>query len=205
MADPVFTVGGLATGMDTQSMIDKLVSLESRPLTLLQKHQSAFKSQVSTLGDISSKLAELQTAAKSLGANGALGLKTTSTNTAFSATPGTSAVAGSYDIQVQHLATPTKLRSDAFQSGDTVSIKLYARNACVGSGKNSGRARLWFNDSAANSRFDGTIGDPRTYFLRDAFVLATTPGPGPKRTIDVGAGAKCSPYKTFGTWSTTVP
>jgi hypothetical protein len=98
----------------------------------------------------------------------------------------------------------TPVGGATFQSGDTVSIKLYVRNACTGSGKNSGRARLWFNDSAANSRFNATIGDPRTYFLRDAFVLATSPGPGPKRTIDVAAGAKCSPYKTFGTWSTTV-
>jgi len=87
-----------------------------------------------------------------------------------------------------------------------VSITLYVRNACTGSGKNSGRARLWFNDSAANSRFDATIGgNPRTYFLRDAFVLATSPGTGPKKTIDVAAGAKCSPYKTFGTWTTTIP
>jgi hypothetical protein len=92
-----------------------------------------------------------------------------------------------------------------FQSGDTVSIKLYVRNACSGSGKNSGRARLWYNDSVANSRFDATIGNPRTYFLRNAFVLATTPGPGLKKTIDVAAGAKCSAYKSFGTWSITNP
>jgi len=86
-----------------------------------------------------------------------------------------------------------------------LSVKLFVRNACSGSGKNSGTARLWFNDSAANSRFAATIGSPKTYFLRDAFALATSPGPGPKKTIDVLAGAKCSPYKTFGTWSTTLP
>jgi hypothetical protein len=104
----------------------------------------------------------------------------------------------------QDTITLTPVAGTTFQSGDTVSIKLYARNACSGSGKNSGRARLWYNDSAANSRFDATIGSPKTYFLRDAFVLANTPGPGPKKTIDVAAGAKCSPYKTFGTWSTTL-
>jgi hypothetical protein len=105
----------------------------------------------------------------------------------------------------ENTITLTPVEGAAFQSGDTVSITLYARNACSGSGKNSGRARLWYNDSAANSRFAATIGDPRTYFLRDAFALATTPGPGPKRTIDVAAGARCSPYKTFGIWSTTTP
>ena len=106
----------------------------------------------------------------------------------------------------QDTITLTPIGGTTFRSGDTVSITLYVRNACTGSGKNSGRARLWFNDSAANSRFDATIGgNPRTYFLRDAFVLATSPGPGPKKTIDVAAGAKCSPYKTFGTWTTTIP
>jgi len=99
----------------------------------------------------------------------------------------------------------TPVEGATFQSGDAVSIKLYVRNACTGSSKNSGAARLWFNDSAANSRFDATIGSPATYFLRDAFALATTPGLGPKKTIDVAAGAKCSLYKTFGTWSTTLP
>jgi hypothetical protein len=58
---------------------------------------------------------------------------------------------------------------------------------------------LWFDDSAANSRLAATIGSPATYFFLDAFALATSPGPGPKKTIDVAAGAKCSPYKTFAT------
>jgi flagellar hook-associated protein 2 len=120
MADPVFTVGGLATGMDTQSMIDKLVSLESRPLTLLQKHESGFKAQVSALGSISSSLAALQTAAQKLATGGTLGLKTTSTNTAFSATPGSSAVAASYDVKVQQLATQAKWQSAGFGASDTV-------------------------------------------------------------------------------------
>jgi hypothetical protein len=101
--------------------------------------------------------------------------------------------------------TLTPVGGAGFQSGDMLSITVYVRNACSGSGKNSGGARLWFNDSAANSRFDATIGSPATYFLRDGFSLATTPGPGPKKTVDVAAGAKCSPYKTFGTWSTTLP
>ncbi|HEX5133889.1 MAG TPA: hypothetical protein VFW81_00715, partial [Thermoanaerobaculia bacterium] len=88
--------------------------------------------------------------------------------------------------------------------GDTLSIQLLVRNACSLSGKNSGRARLWFNDAAANSRFDATIDTTSDYYLRDAFALATTAGPGPKKTIDVQAGAKCSAYKPFGTWTATL-
>jgi uncharacterized delta-60 repeat protein len=90
-------------------------------------------------------------------------------------------------------------------AGSRLSLKLSVRNACGGSRHNSGVARLWFNDSAANSRFGATIGATTSeYFLRDGFLLAPTAGPGPKKTVDVQAGAKCSPFKPFGTWSITL-
>ncbi len=91
----------------------------------------------------------------------------------------------------------------SFSSGDALSINVYVRNACSGSGKNSGRARLWYNDTAANSRFDAAIGGPATYYLLNGSLLGTAAGPGPKKTIDIAAGAKCSPFKLFGIWSTT--
>jgi hypothetical protein len=99
----------------------------------------------------------------------------------------------------------TPLPGVTFLPGEELKIKLLVRNACTGSGKNSGHARLWFNDSAANSRFDATIGSPATYYLRSGPILATTAGSGPKTTIDVAAGAKCSAYKSFGMWSITLP
>lgn len=92
-----------------------------------------------------------------------------------------------------------------FPQGSQLKIQLYVRNTCTGPTHNSGTARLWFNDSAANSRFDATIDSTTNdYFLRDGFLLATTAGPGPKKTIDVAAGAPCSPFKTFGTWTITL-
>lgn len=89
--------------------------------------------------------------------------------------------------------------------GTQVDFKVYVRNACTGSGQNSGSARLWFNDSVANSQFDATVGGiNNNYYLVDGFTLLTTPGVGPKEHIDIAAGAKCSPFKLFGTWSTTL-
>ena len=91
-----------------------------------------------------------------------------------------------------------------FPEGSTLSIKLYVRNACQGPTHNSGTARLWYDDAAANSRFDATIeGSNSNYYLRNNFVLSTAVGIGPKQKIDVQAGSKCSPFKTFGTWSIT--
>jgi hypothetical protein len=98
-------------------------------------------------------------------------------------------------------------------SGQTFAIEVSARNACAGSGKNSGRARLWYNgqpiDSGATrdagSRFDATInGSTSDYFLRTGFALSQTASSA--RTFgDVAAGPKCGPFVSFGTWSMTLP
>lgn len=92
-----------------------------------------------------------------------------------------------------------------FPVGSSLSIKLSARNACTGSAVNSGKARLWFDSSSADSQF-GAVFDttPSDYFLSSAFALLTSPGPGPKQHIDATAGAQCSNFKTFGTWAITL-
>ena len=91
-----------------------------------------------------------------------------------------------------------------FPAGSQLNIKLYVRNACVGPTHNSGTARLWYADSAADSRFGATIGATSAdYYLLNNFALGTTPGSGPKKSIDVAAGAPCSPFKPFGTWTVT--
>lgn len=91
-------------------------------------------------------------------------------------------------------------------AGDTLSIKLSVRIAVGVAGHRSGTARLWFNDSAANSRFGATIGGATAdYFLRDGFALGNAAGPGPKKTIDVFVDRAVggNPFKPFGTWSKT--
>jgi hypothetical protein len=90
-------------------------------------------------------------------------------------------------------------------SGGTLSFRLSVRIA-ASSGHVSGTARLWFNDSAANSRFDATIGSTaHTYYLLDGFVLGSAAGPGPRKSIDVTVSRNVggNPFKPFGTWSTT--
>jgi YVTN family beta-propeller protein len=89
--------------------------------------------------------------------------------------------------------------------GDTVSLKLLVRNACAGSGKNSGRARLWYNDSAANSRFHAILGaQASNFFLQTGLVLATQTGTGPQAVSDVTVGAKCGSFQPFGAWDHVV-
>ncbi len=98
-------------------------------------------------------------------------------------------------------------------SGDILSVEVSVRNACTGSGKNSGTARLWFNGDPADSgnkadagsRFDATVGGAsQDYFLRTGSALATTAGTS-RTFIDAVVGVKCGPFTPFGTWSIALP
>ena len=97
--------------------------------------------------------------------------------------------------------------------GDTLSIEVSVRTACVGSRHTSGTARLWFNgrpvDSGsgrdAGSRLGATIaGKAQTYFLRTNGVLDAAAGSS-RSFVNMAAGKTCSPFKPFGTWTVTLP
>jgi len=115
MADtPLFQVGGLASGLDTQSIIDGLTKIEQQPLDALRTQQTDFKTQVSVIGKLVGKVQTLQQAAKALSTNGAVGIKATTVNTDFTATPSSQTQAGSYQVSVQSLATAAQQRTAGF-------------------------------------------------------------------------------------------
>ena len=115
MADtPLFQVGGLASGLDTQSIIDGLTKIEQQPLDALRTQQTDFKTQVSVIGQLVGKIQTLQQAAKALSTNGAVGVKATTVNTDFTATPSSQTQAGSYQVSVQSLATAAQQRTVGF-------------------------------------------------------------------------------------------
>ncbi len=132
--DPVFRAGGLASGLDTNSIIDGLTKLETRPLDMLRAQQTGFKTQVSLIGSLVSKIGTFYSAAKALSDNGALGVKTTSTNNDFVATATSNAQAGSYTVSVQELATSAQKRTAAFASssaavrGGTLEVKVQGQS-----------------------------------------------------------------------------
>jgi flagellar hook-associated protein 2 len=130
MADSTFRVGGLASGLDTNSIIDSLVKLQAQPIDTLKTRQASFQTQVSTLATILSRLSDLSSSASSLATSGTIGTTVTSSNTTFNAVSGTAAQAGTYDVTVNHLATAARARSNAFAStsapvrGGTLSLTV---------------------------------------------------------------------------------
>jgi hypothetical protein len=108
-------------------------------------------------------------------------------------------------IPLSLLNGPVDLRSNA-----ELSLRVSVRRTCAGGGHNSGTPRLWFNDAQANSRVGATIeGTTSDFLLRDGFVLTTTPGTGPKKTIYVPVDNKTPcpnrPFAPFRIWSLTLP
>jgi flagellar hook-associated protein 2 len=126
---PNFTATGLASGLDTASIVDQLVAIESRSVTLAQNRQVAFNTQISQLGDLTSKLQAVNTAAAALGTDGVLGVTGVGSASGFTATPSSLANPGSYAVQVTGLASPAKARSASFAAdvkvtGGTLSLSV---------------------------------------------------------------------------------
>jgi flagellar hook-associated protein 2 len=190
------TNSGLISGIDTASIVDQLVSLESRPISLLKSQQSAIKSQVSALGDIVSKLSALETAAKSLGSDGVLAAKATSTNDAFTATPGQGALAGRYSVRVDQLARAAKWRSGAFASADaavaggdlTLTIGTDSYKIAVTAGTSLADVAFQIRQSGAPVSAQVLTGKDGAYLsitTRDTGYTGTDP----KAALDIGWAA----------------
>jgi Cep192 domain 4 len=101
----------------------------------------------------------------------------------------------------------------AAPSGSALKIQILVRNACSGSTKPSGTARLWFDGQPVDtgrkhgtgSRFNATrAGASSDYYLRSGFALSSTAGSS-QTSVDVVVGAPCGSFLPFGTWSITLP
>ncbi|MCA0188939.1 MAG: flagellar hook-associated protein, partial [Proteobacteria bacterium] len=108
---------GIGSGLNVESIVTGLMSIERQPLSKLQSQQSSYQSKISALGTIKSNLSSLQAAAKAL--TPAIGQSATASFSAYkasladssigTASTTSSAVAGSYSVEVTALATNQRL------------------------------------------------------------------------------------------------
>lgn len=61
MATPLFSVGGLASGLDTNSMITQLMSVERAPVTALQQRKADYQARSDAWQSIRTRLSSLRT------------------------------------------------------------------------------------------------------------------------------------------------
>ncbi|WP_431287403.1 flagellar filament capping protein FliD [Roseateles chitinivorans] len=140
------TSAGLGSGLDVESIVTKLVSLEKQPITDLQTRTDTIKTQISEYGKIKSAFSTMRDAAAKL-ANPSTwaALTATSSDTSMATViAGAGSGAGSYALSVTNLASPQSLSSKAF-----------ATNSTVGSGSMTIELGQWSSD---NTTFTGKNG-----------------------------------------------
>jgi len=168
------SVGGLVSGLDTNSMIEQLLELERQPIISLQQKEAAYQVELSAYGSLKGVLGSLKSAVEDF--------DSVSNLTCFSAVSGDTdlfsvsadenATAGSYGITVQQVAGVHKLASGGFSEGEYVgegTLHLKVGNASatdidISATDTIADVAQAINDAEAEVRA-GVIFDGTGYFL----------------------------------------
>lgn len=112
------TSTGLGSGLDVESIVSSLMSVERRPITAIASEKTKVQSKISAFGTLKSALATFQTAAANLATPAKFNtLSATSADTkVFTASASGSATPGDYAIDVSQIAKAHKLNSEVFSA-----------------------------------------------------------------------------------------
>lgn len=121
-----FSLGGLASGLDTGMMIQKLMMLEKIPYDKLEQKKSDFTSFQSYFRNLNTKLSTLRDKAAELTMNANFKLTSTksSDEQAVKAVGSENAVSGNYQVTVDKLAKSHVIKANEFSGkGDSSSLE----------------------------------------------------------------------------------
>lgn len=145
------SIGGLASGMDTKSLISQLMSLEQKPLQALQTKKTNLTNQNTAFQAINTRVSALLAAAKDLTLD--LNIKTksaTSTNTkVVTATAGASTALGTYQVRVDQLATAGSLSAASPIGSAVTDVNAAFSSLNLSSSVTSGSFTLQYTNSGA--------------------------------------------------------
>jgi len=112
---------GLASGIDSEAIINALLAVERRPITLLQQRKTSLQSQKSLFGDLNSRLEALQDAVKAIRTSGEFLEFSAGTDTEefLTASAGPGAAKGTHTVEVLQLAQGKVLSSLGKADKDT--------------------------------------------------------------------------------------
>ncbi len=117
------TSSGLGSGLDIKSLVQQLVDAERAPQsTDLDTKEASLQAQLSAYGSLKSAASTFEDSVKSLGDSSSFQsrLANTSDSTVFTASATSSALSGSYTVEVEALAKSHKLTSMAFGTGEPI-------------------------------------------------------------------------------------
>ncbi len=130
------TLPGLATGLDTTSIISSLASVQQAPITAMQTRKTSIDSAVTTITAFSSKLSALASAARALDTSAEWNATsaTSSDATSVVASTASGAVAGGYDVRVTQLAREQRTQSNTVASATSALGLTGTLSMTIGSG-----------------------------------------------------------------------
>ncbi|HBV20899.1 MAG TPA: flagellar hook protein FliD, partial [Nitrosomonas sp.] len=112
---------GIGSGLDVNGIVSQLMSVERRPLLALDTKEARQQTQLTAFGTLKGALSSFQSslsALKSPANFSATSAKLADTSLA-SVSANSSAITGSYDVEIQTLAQSQKLKSGNFASSNT--------------------------------------------------------------------------------------
>lgn len=112
---------GVGSGLQAESIISALMSVEQQPIDQLATEQTQMKTQLSSMGKLASLTSTMRDAAASLTTSTLWQAKsfTSADSSVISGSAGSSAAPGSYSVSVQALASGQTVTSGTFGSSST--------------------------------------------------------------------------------------
>ncbi|MCC6443738.1 MAG: flagellar filament capping protein FliD [Armatimonadetes bacterium] len=189
----LFSVSGLASGIDTDGIIEKAMALARRPALRLQSRQADLTTQLAAWQDFNAKLLNLQAQANNLNTAAAFSpIKAASSDQAVAiATASSEAVPGTYNIAVSKLAQFHKISSGVYADQSSalgLSGEILVNGKKIGLRETDTLANLRtkINDTNAGVTASLLTTQPGEYRLTLTSSASGTPGA--IQVADVGSG-----------------
>jgi flagellar hook-associated protein 2 len=167
------SLGGLSSGLDTQSIIDQLMAVDRQPETRMKLNESAAQARQSTLTDVATRLRNLLTAAKDLGSvdtwteTQSLDVSDSSKLTASRLS---GAAPGGHDISVSTLARSEQRSYAVTQGAGTLDIGD-ATHIAIGADDDGASVADKINAAATSPVYAVFVKDPLGDTTKDRLVL----------------------------------
>lgn len=166
-----FQFNGVVSGLNSSAIIQAMLSRYTQPISQLQTQSSGLTSQQSAINQISTDTSALQTAIQALTVASNVAAKTASTNTpagspaVVTATAGSGAANGSFQVTVKQLATATSVTSASPNGGTTAAaisapINLTAPLASAGFGTAVTTGTFTINGKTITLTSSSVLDDP---------------------------------------------
>ncbi|WP_300674438.1 flagellar filament capping protein FliD [Desulfoluna sp.] len=129
------SVGGIVSGIDLDGIVDQITEVEKRPIKGLEGKKEDYKVLISAYANLSKELSSLSNAARSLRYPSSFTARTATSPDPehYTVSAGSFARAGSYDLEIQQLATGQKMAAgpfleEALPGGGTLTLQVGDRD-----------------------------------------------------------------------------